>query len=56
MERIRNSLKDESGASLVEYGLLVALIAIACIVALSMLGINLATIFTTAANAFASAS
>ena len=32
MERIKNFFKDESGASAVEYGLLVALIAVAIVV------------------------
>ena len=35
----------EEGASLVEYGLLVALIALACIVALTALGTQLAAMF-----------
>ena len=38
MERIKNFFKDESGASAVEYGLLVSLIAVAIIVAVSALG------------------
>ena len=38
MERIKNFCKDESGASAVEYGLLVSLIAVACIGAISALG------------------
>ena len=31
MEKMRNFFKDESGATMVEYGLMVALIAVACI-------------------------
>ncbi len=38
MERIKNFFKDESGASAVEYGLLVALIAVVIITAVSTLG------------------
>ena len=38
MERIKNFFKDESGASAVEYGLLVALIAVVIIVAVTTLG------------------
>jgi len=38
MERIKNFFKDESGASAVEYGLLVALIAVAIIVGAGNLG------------------
>ncbi len=50
MERIKNFFKDESGASAVEYGLLVALIAVAIIGAVSALGTNLTTTFQTAAD------
>jgi pilus assembly protein Flp/PilA len=37
MERIKNFFKDESGASAVEYGLLVSLIAVMLIVAMKAL-------------------
>ncbi len=37
MERIKNFFKDESGASAVEYGLLVSLIAVALITAMTTL-------------------
>jgi pilus assembly protein Flp/PilA len=50
MERIKKFFKDESGASAVEYGLLVALIACAIIGAVSALGGNLSTTFQTAAD------
>jgi pilus assembly protein Flp/PilA len=50
MERIKKFFKDESGASAVEYGLLVALIACAIIGAVSLLGSNLQTTFNTAAQ------
>jgi len=46
MERIRNFRQDKSGATAVEYGLLVALIGIACTVAIGLLGINNAAVFT----------
>lgn len=45
---------DEHGATAIEYGLIAALIAIACIIAFQMLGLNLAGIFTTIASALAS--
>ena len=51
MERIKNFFKDESGASAVEYGLLVSLIAVFIIVAVSTLGSQLATTFNKAASA-----
>ena len=37
---------DEHGASLVEYALLVALIAVVCIVAITLLGSNASTKFS----------
>jgi pilus assembly protein Flp/PilA len=46
MEKIRNFFKDESGAAAVEYGLLVALIAVVIIGAVSALGTSLKTMFT----------
>jgi pilus assembly protein Flp/PilA len=48
MERIKNFFKDESGASAVEYGLLVSLIAVAIIVAVTALGQGLVATFTAA--------
>ncbi len=45
MERIKNFFKDESGASAVEYGLLVALIAVVIIGAVTALGTNLNATF-----------
>ena len=38
MERIKNFFKDESGASAVEYGLLVSLISLVIILAVTALG------------------
>jgi pilus assembly protein Flp/PilA len=39
-------LKDETGATAIEYGLIAALVAMACIVALESMGQSLSTIFT----------
>ena len=50
MKKLINFFKDEEGASMVEYGLLVALIAIVCIVAITAVGTNLNTVFTTVAS------
>ena len=47
MERIKDFFKDESGASAVEYGLLVALIAVVIIVAVTTLGGKINAAFTT---------
>ena len=38
-------LKDEAGAAMVEYGLLVGLIAVVCIAAVTQLGTNVQAIF-----------
>lgn len=50
MERIKNFFKDESGASAVEYGLLVSLIAVVIIGAVTALGTGISGTFTTAAG------
>jgi pilus assembly protein Flp/PilA len=52
--KIKNFLKDEEGASMVEYGLLVALIAVAAILGVTLLGTNLNTRFTGVAGSVAS--
>ena len=43
-------LRHDRGATAVEYGLMVALIAIVIIVAVSLLGKNLSTLFQTVAT------
>jgi pilus assembly protein Flp/PilA len=48
--------RDEKGASLVEYVLLVALIAVVCIVALNLLGSSASVKLTSVGNAISSAS
>jgi pilus assembly protein Flp/PilA len=50
MERIKNFFNDESGASAVEYGLLVSLIAVAVIGAVHSLGTQVSTTFNNAAT------
>jgi pilus assembly protein Flp/PilA len=45
MEKIKGFLKDESGASAVEYGLLVGLIAVVIILSVTALGTKLNTAF-----------
>jgi len=52
--RLTAMAKTERGASAVEYGLLVALIAIIIIVAVSLLGSNLSKIFNKTANSIGS--
>lgn len=45
-----HELRNERGASAVEYGLLVALIAVIIITGVSLLGVNLAEIFEDVAD------
>lgn len=40
-------VKDESGATAIEYGLIAALIAVVAIGAMRLVGTNLTTLFTT---------
>ncbi len=54
--RLVAKAKTERGASAVEYGLLVALIAIIIIVAVSTLGKNLSGIFTKTSSSITNAS
>ena len=49
----RNLVHDETAATAIEYGLIAALIAVACIIAFQALGLNLTNIFETATNAMA---
>ncbi len=51
MMRLKALLHARPGATAIEYGLIAALIAVASIIAFQMLGLNLANIFTTIANA-----
>jgi pilus assembly protein Flp/PilA len=43
--RFLNLLRDESGATAIEYGLIAALISLACIIAFQSLGLNLVDVF-----------
>ena len=42
---IKRFVKEEDGATMVEYGLMVALIAVVCITAVALLGTNLSGMF-----------
>ena len=44
-------INDEAGATAIEYGLIAALISVACIMAFQMLGLNLTTVFETITSA-----
>lgn len=45
MKLMTKLFKDESGATAIEYGLIAALIAVAAIAAMTLLGTNLETLF-----------
>ena len=45
MERLKRFLKDEDGVTAIEYGLIAALIAVAIITAVGLIGGNLSTLF-----------
>ena len=49
MQALRRLWRDEEGATAVEYGLMVALIAVVIIIAVTTLGTNLNTTFTNVA-------
>ena len=50
MEKLINFFKEEEGATAVEYGLMVALIAVAIITAVALLGNTLENIFNEVAT------
>lgn len=47
---LKSMIRDEEGASMVEYGLLIALIALVALTAVKVVGTNLSTLFSTAAT------
>ena len=48
---IRSLVRDESGATAIEYGLIAALISVAIITAVTLVGTNLTTTFNSVATA-----
>lgn len=56
MERIKNFFNDESGATAVEYGLMVALIAVAIVTTVGLVGGQLNTLFGTVNTSLGGAS
>jgi len=54
MSTMRKFLKDESGATAIEYGLIAALVSVAIIAMLSLLGNNLNATFKAVADNLAS--
>lgn len=55
MLTFKRLIKDESGASLVEYGMLVGLIAVVCIGGVTILGGQINAVFTAITNALTAA-
>lgn len=55
MSFIKAFIKDESGATMIEYGLVAALVSVAAIIALQILGGQLQVIFNTVSSYLASA-
>jgi pilus assembly protein Flp/PilA len=49
----RHLLRDERGATAIEYALIASLISVACIIAFMTLGLNLSNVFETISNALA---
>jgi pilus assembly protein Flp/PilA len=50
LQHVRLQARSEEGATAVEYGLMVALIAVVIIIAVTALGTNLSTIFSDVAR------
>ena len=55
MTFFKNMIRDEAGATAIEYGLIAALIAVAAITALSTVGTQLNTTFTGVGGALTTA-
>ncbi len=47
---LKTMIRDEEGATMVEYGLLLALIAMVALAAVKLIGTNLSTLFNTVAG------
>jgi pilus assembly protein Flp/PilA len=50
LSAVQSFVRDDSGASMVEYGLMVALVAAACVTAVTALGTAISGQFTTVAG------
>jgi pilus assembly protein Flp/PilA len=55
MNKLITLLKDESGATAIEYGLLAALIAVAAIAAMTAVGTKLSTTFSNVSSSLGTA-
>jgi pilus assembly protein Flp/PilA len=47
MNALKNLIRDDNGATMVEYGIIVALIAAACIIVIGTLGTKIQSEFST---------
>jgi pilus assembly protein Flp/PilA len=56
LNHMNNVVRDESGATAIEYGLIAALIAVAAITAMQSLGNQLSTTFNSVSNSMSTAS
>ena len=56
MRFIGKLLRDENGATAIEYGLIAALISVVIITAVTLVGSNLSSVFNSIATALSSAS
>ena len=52
---IKHFLKDEEGATMIEYGLLAALISVVCVAVLTLIGTNLDLVFDRICDALSGA-
>jgi pilus assembly protein Flp/PilA len=50
LTNVQKMLRDEEGATMVEYGLMVALIALVVIIAVTVVGHNLSSLFSSVAT------
>ena len=55
LKTIHSVLRDENGATAIEYGLIAALVSVAAIAVLGAMGQNLATMFETVSSALENA-
>ena len=53
--RVRHFVKDDEAATMVEYALMVALVAVFCVVAVTALGTSVRTVFTSIATSISAA-
>jgi pilus assembly protein Flp/PilA len=47
LKKMMAKLQNEEGQGLVEYALIIVLVSIACIIALSVLGVSVSNVFST---------